>query len=187
MGEGQWAMGSEGRRARVRAAVVLASAMPTEHGKPGIVTRERLRALLAPDARKMMLDASVPEAIRRYKRMEILFIATFIPLFCAPGILSVYGIQVFGSISLWHVLLPLPYVLWLLSWRGIRRTTRRAAAHDHLLCPDCTYDLRTLDETGACPECGRAYEHEAVRAQWMDAARRLKRTSRGGVDHQPPA
>lgn len=56
-----------------------------------------------------------------------------------------------------------------------RRMISRAAAHDHLLCPDCTYDLRTLDAAGACPECGRAYEHDAVRAQWVDAQRRLKR------------
>ncbi|MFI4915046.1 MAG: hypothetical protein ACIAS6_00890 [Phycisphaerales bacterium JB060] len=148
--------------------------------------RQRLRSALVPDARKMMLDASVPGAIRRYKRMEILFIATFLPVFCAPGILSVYGVHVFRSISLWYLLLPLPYVLWLLSWRGIRRTLRRAAAHDLLICPECLYDLRTLDEAGVCPECGRAYEHKAVRAQWVDAQRRLRRT-RGGDEGRAPA
>ncbi|MEQ9097040.1 MAG: hypothetical protein RIE32_12340 [Phycisphaerales bacterium] len=58
---------------------------------------------------------------------------------------------------------------------SIKRTLRRAAAHEHLLCPECLYDLRTLHAAGACPECGRAYEREAVRAQWVDAQRRLTR------------
>ena len=154
--------------------------MPNEHGKPGIATRERLAALLAPDARKMMLDASVPEAIRRYKRMSILITVAFLPVFFAPGFLSMYGFQVSRVIGLWYLLLPLPYVVWFVAWRGVRRTMRRARTADHLLCPDCTYDLRTLDATGTCPECGRAYEHEAVRAQWVDAARRLKRRRAGG-------
>ncbi len=55
------------------------------------------------------------------------------------------------------------------------RARRRAKAHDHLLCPDCAYDLRTLYANGTCPECGRLYQHEAVRATWLDAQRRLKR------------
>lgn len=61
-------------------------------------------------------------------------------------------------------------------WRHLAvRALRRAAAADHLLCPECLYDLRTLDATGTCPECGRAYEHDAVRQQRIDAERRLKR------------
>ena len=64
-------------------------------------------------------------------------------------------------------------IFWDLS---CKRALRRAAAHDYLLCPDCTYELGNLRETGHCPECGRAYEHAAVRAQWIDAERRLKRT-----------
>ncbi|MEQ9097043.1 MAG: hypothetical protein RIE32_12355 [Phycisphaerales bacterium] len=59
---------------------------------------------------------------------------------------------------------------------GVHGPRARAVRADHLLCPQCTYDLRTLDAAGACPECGRAYEHGAVRAQWVDAQRRLKRT-----------
>ena len=66
-------------------------------------------------------------------------------------------------------------VAWLFWEIAARRAFRRAADAKHLLCPDCCYDLRTLDEAGTCPECGRAYEHDAVRAQWLDAERRLKR------------
>lgn len=72
-------------------------------------------------------------------------------------------------------------IVWLclacvyLCHRSAKRALRRAAAHDHLLCPDCLYDLRNLDATGTCPECGRASEHDAVRAQWVDAERRLIR------------
>jgi hypothetical protein len=123
----------------------------------------------------MMLDASVPEAIRRCKRMEILVAIGFLPVLFAPGLLSVYGFQAFRPIGLWYLLLPLPYALWFVAWRGVRRTLRRAAAADHLLCPECLYDLRTLDATGPCPECGRPYDHAAVRAQWQDAQERLKR------------
>ena len=66
-------------------------------------------------------------------------------------------------------------IYFLICHRRAQQTLRRAATHDHLLCPDCLYDLRALDATDTCPECGRAYEHDAVRAQWLDAERRLKR------------
>jgi hypothetical protein len=123
----------------------------------------------------MMLDASVPEAIRRPKRWGmVLSLAVFLTL------------AVTMMLDTWDVLAgPNAWLVWscaavagpglLLCHVASKRAIRRAAAHDHLLCPDCTYDLRTLDATGTCPECGRAYEHDAVRAQWVDAARRLKR------------
>ncbi|MFI4882423.1 MAG: hypothetical protein ACIAQU_07550, partial [Phycisphaerales bacterium JB064] len=74
-----------------------------------------------------------------------------------------------------------PAIVWaavacvLVAYRLAKRALRRAPAADYLLCPDCTYDLRTLDDAGTCPECGRAYEHDTVRAQWAEAERRLKR------------
>lgn len=134
-----------------------------------------------------MLDASVPGPIRRYKRLEVVAALVILSIVFALGIMVMLDKDI---AFVWRVLpaaFLLPFILWLLGSRANTRTLRRAAAHNYLLCPACTYDLRTLDKEGACPECGRAYEHEAVRAQWLDAQRRLKRTSRGGVDREPPA
>lgn len=87
------------------------------------------------------------------------------------------------ALGLLHVIpsVPVPAMILclavfvLLCYTFAKRALRRASAYGHLLCPECTYDLRALDATGTCPECSRAYEHDAVRAQWLDAERRLKR------------
>jgi len=111
--------------------------------------------------------------------------------------LSGHAMLCCGLIAIWllgrHGVVPLFAPAWIFAlfpvivgWaflcqRRVRRTVRRAAAADHLRCPDCLYDFRTLDAAGACSECGRAYEHAAVRAQWLDAQRRLK----GAKEHAP--
>ena len=122
-----------------------------------------------------MLDASVPEAIRRCKRWELVGILAFVIVFFSVFVLWETGVIAHPPASVFMALMVLPSIMAVSSWRYTKRIRRRAAAHDHLLCPDCTYDLRTLDATGTCPECGRAYEHDAVRAQWVDAERRLRR------------
>ncbi|MFI4915047.1 MAG: hypothetical protein ACIAS6_00895 [Phycisphaerales bacterium JB060] len=154
--------------------------MPSAPDQPATTLRRRV-------ARALRVDAELPHVVRRAMRWS--WVGWSLPL-AMPWVWYV-AIR----LGLW----PKQHILWLvpLVWCGVgfglvctiaaKRYIRRAAAHDHLLCPECLYDLRTLDEAGVCPECGRAYEHAAVRRQWVDAQRRIERTSRGGVDHQPPA
>lgn len=134
----------------------------------------------------MRIDAGLPEPIRRPMRWSVAVGFAVVPIVLSVFILSNFGLT--GRFEL--VLVFVPMWVWigigLLSRRAAKRALRRAAAHDHLRCPQCLDDLRTLDEAGACPECGRAYEHEAVRRQWLDAARRLKRT-RGDHEGRAPA
>lgn len=134
-----------------------------------------------------MLDASVPGPIRRCKRIELLVLVIWVAIAFIPGYLLWYGVNVLPAPRAYVVVVLLPMITFVLIARMPRNILRRAAAHDHLLCPDCTYDLRTLDATGTCPECGRAYEHEAVRAQWVDAARRLEHRKLRGPHDEPSA
>ncbi len=128
-------------------------------------------------ARYYIVDGELPDAVRRPMRWSLA-----VPGLCLLGLAALIALDVAGVVAR-----PYPAAsfsiggmamagVWLCH-RIARNAVRRADAHDHLLCPDCLYDLRTLDEAGTCPECGRAYEHDAVRAQWLDAQRRLKRTA----------
>jgi len=142
--------------------------MSTEPRQPAATLRQRL-------ARTMGIDAALPGPIRRWKWRGLLVV--LVAGLAAFAVLAIDAAALpFSTIAGWNI--PLMLAMFagvLLCKRAARRVVGRAAAADHLLCPECTYDLRTLDEAGACPECGRAYEHGAVRAQWLDAQRRLKR------------
>ncbi len=123
--------------------------------------------------RALFMDACVPAALRRPRRTA----AITAVLGWAVGILvtgtNPLGLTVYTRLGLFMALIGAVAWIAVRCDRSSRRAIRRAAKADHLLCPDCTYDLRTLDETDSCPECGRAYEHDAVRAQWLDAERRI--------------
>ena len=121
-----------------------------------------------------MLDASVPEFIRRYSRIQLLVLVIWLALGIGLGLLRWYGVNLLPVPGVYSSILLVPMFAYLLIARASGRALRRAAAADHLLCPGCADDLRTLDATGTCPECGRAYQHAAVRAQWLAAERRLK-------------
>ena len=145
--------------------------MPTEHGNPATTKRHRL-------ARAMHVDAGLPEPIRRASRGYVVSLTVIVLALMAVFALDMMDVVPdLGNAPMvaYFVLFVTAIVFWHLA---SKRTLRRAAAHEHLLCPQCTYDLRTLDAVGTCPECGRAYEHEAVRATWLDAQRRLKRRPR---------
>ena len=120
------------------------------------------------------VDADMPEAVRR--PMRWMLVVQFALPMC---ILATIPLEESGIIpdidNLWFVAIML--VFFVFAWYSshhARRIIRRAREADSLLCPGCTYDLRTLRDAGTCPECGRAYKHEAVRATWLDAERQLK-------------
>jgi hypothetical protein len=47
-----------------------------------------------------------------------------------------------------------------------RRIRRRLRENDYRLCPKCGHSLLGLEESGQCPECGRAFVVAAVRETW---------------------
>ncbi len=63
------------------------------------------------------------------------------------------------------VLLPI-FVAFLGVWRGTRRIKRAVAAASGRACLNCIYDLSGLADTGACPECGRAFDTTADQRSW---------------------
>lgn len=64
------------------------------------------------------------------------------------------------------VTIPTGIVLFFSGWSRRRRFLRRM---DLRVCPSCFQVLRGLPDTGVCPECGRPYVIERVRATWQKA------------------
>ncbi|MFZ4576489.1 MAG: hypothetical protein ACOYN0_19050 [Phycisphaerales bacterium] len=50
--------------------------------------------------------------------------------------------------------------------RGQRRIKRAVLAAGGRACTNCVYDLGSLGETGACPECGRGFDSAADQRSW---------------------
>ncbi|MDX2132873.1 MAG: hypothetical protein SFY69_12555 [Planctomycetota bacterium] len=61
------------------------------------------------------------------------------------------------------------FVLTVVYRRARGRAKRVVDASDGRACWHCVYDLSGLPEIGACPECGRAYEHAEVQRRWKAA------------------
>jgi hypothetical protein len=52
---------------------------------------------------------------------------------------------------------------------GRRATIKRLAALrdiEYRVCPWRSYDLRALEPSGVCPECGKAFDPEALGREW---------------------
>jgi len=47
------------------------------------------------------------------------------------------------------------------------RLRRRLRENNYCLCPQCGHSLVGLDESGQCPECGRAFVLEGTREIWV--------------------
>ena len=54
------------------------------------------------------------------------------------------------------------------DWRRYVQTVREV---EYRVCPNCEYPLQGLPGEGSCPECGRAYELDALRGQWEKAVK----------------
>jgi hypothetical protein len=64
------------------------------------------------------------------------------------------------------VYLPYCVVVGILAIRFNRRLIRRLTAAGYLLCWQCGYDLSATGGAGRCPECGREFQAESLRALW---------------------
>lgn len=124
-------------------------------------------------ARRFWFDDYYPAPMRRANHVAMLAVAVAIPVMATMLLYDsrASGPQVSSGV---YILINIAMLGWIFFWKKeARRAVARAQRAGGLLCPECMYDLRDSDATGTCPECGRAYEHEAVRAQWVEAARRL--------------
>ncbi|HZW06280.1 MAG TPA: hypothetical protein VFF65_04080 [Phycisphaerales bacterium] len=65
--------------------------------------------------------------------------------------------------------LPVVVILPLTNWR-LRHLRRAWKDSGGRLCAGCGYDVSTLaSPAGACPECGRRYDHPADAPLWRNA------------------
>ena len=58
------------------------------------------------------------------------------------------------------------YFVW--SQISIRRLQSKLIANNRRYCLYCFFDLRGLDKTGTCPECGEPYEIWKVQNEWRE-------------------
>ncbi len=125
-------------------------------------------------ARTLYIDSGLPAPIRNAKLGYVVTLTVAVIALLAIFALAWLGVGPAPGNAPMYAYFILIVLTAIFCHYLSKRALRHAAAADHLLCPECTYDLRALGEKGTCPECGRAYEHDAVRAQWLDAERRLK-------------
>jgi hypothetical protein len=65
------------------------------------------------------------------------------------------------------ITISIAYAATLVMWMIARtRGKRIVLASQKRICPGCLYDLRTLEESGLCPECGRPYTPSSLKDAW---------------------
>jgi len=92
---------------------------------------------------------------------------------------TIYGFKgVPNGLNLAAIFLPLVGSLFATRWfaRWSRRLREQALAADGRVCWECGYALTGLADRGECPECGTAYEAEALRRRWQLPPRKPDRT-----------
>ncbi|OAB63621.1 hypothetical protein AY599_08705 [Leptolyngbya valderiana BDU 20041] len=149
--------------------------------------RQPPRTIVQRLARMFWFDDYYPAPVRRANHLAMLAIVVAIPILATMLLYDFRagGPQISSGV---YILMNVTMLGWIFVWKmEARRTVVRAQRAGGLLCPECTYDLRDSDATGTCPECGRAYEHDAVRAQWIEAERRLKPGKTRPANDEPPA
>jgi hypothetical protein len=86
-------------------------------------------------------------------------------LFVLSGFLAFWIPPSVGTSYQWSRL-AIPFAMFgVLLLFAIRRS-RRIKRCEFKVCYACGYDLRGLDESGVCPECGRAYEIASLIRKW---------------------
>lgn len=60
-------------------------------------------------------------------------------------------------------------VCWPMYVLGRRRINRQFKEAGGRLCTHCGYDLRSLGDSGACPECGHAFQADRDAEKWSNS------------------
>ena len=104
-----------------------------------------------------------------------------IALYAVPALLALYALYAvvwFGPAgpSDWGLLLQMLGValvaaVFYLRNRVLRRFVQTVREAEYRVCPTCGYPLKGLADAGNCPECGEAYELDALREQWESAVK----------------
>lgn len=134
--------------------------------------RRHARGLITPsDQLYHTIKGAPPVAARRQYGVILLVIVSMLVMFFMfdAGLArqTTRGIRAYYSIAI------VAGVIGLITAYGIHvraraKWIRDVKESDGALCPHCGYSLRGLADHQNCPECGRPYDLEQVRARWRN-------------------
>ncbi|MBI5764502.1 MAG: hypothetical protein HZA51_13355 [Planctomycetes bacterium] len=134
--------------------------------------RRHARGLITPsDQLYHIIKGAPPVASRRQNGVILLVIVSMFVMFFMFD--AGFARRTRRGIHAYYPIAIVAGVIGLISAYGIHvraraKWIRALKESDGALCPHCGYSLRGLPDHQNCPECGRPYDLEQVRACWRN-------------------
>lgn len=103
---------------------------------------------------------------QRDRKVRYTFFACSLVIFFIGTSTTRYGYRLSGDIVAAVGATGLALTGLVIPWLRLSRFLMKLRESDYFYCPQCHYCLHGLGMSGRCPECGRYFEHSALRQEW---------------------